>query len=110
MEGRRRTEGRGPMFALAGVLLLLGAAETAREMADTEPGASVAADLGYALAEALVEMYIVTGEILVMGGLIYLVSHLRGGRVTCLKAIFNWAVVVAAAVVALLFVTSVLSI
>ncbi len=46
-----------------------------------------------------------------MGGLIYLLSYLRGRRVTLLEAIFkNWAVVVAAAVVALLFVTSVLSI
>jgi hypothetical protein len=107
---RRRTEGRAPMLALAGVLLLLGVAETAREMANAEPDGSVASNLGYAVAEALVEVYIVTGGILVMGGLIYLVSHLRGGRVTCLKAIFNWAVVVAAAVVALLFVTSVLSI
>ena len=42
MEWRRRTEGRGPMLALAGVLLLLGAAQTAREMADTEPGGSAA--------------------------------------------------------------------
>jgi hypothetical protein len=98
------------MLALAGVLLFLVVAETAREMANTEPGPSVASNLGYAVAEALVEVYIVTGEILVMGGLIYLVSHLRGGRVTYLKATFNWAVVVAAAVVALLFVTIVLSI
>jgi hypothetical protein len=111
MEGRRRTEGRGPMLALAGVLLLLGAAETARELADTEPGGSVASDLGYALAEALCEMYIVAGGALGMGGLIYLLSYLRGRRVTLLEAIFkNWAVVVAAAVVALLFVTSALSI
>jgi hypothetical protein len=42
-------------------LLLLGAAETAREMADTEPGGSVVSDLSYALAEALLEMYIVAG-------------------------------------------------
>ena len=110
MEGRRRTEGRGPMLALAGVLLLLGAAETARELADTEPGGSVASDLGYALAEALCEMYIVAGGALGMGGLIYLLSYLRGRRVTLLEAICNWALVVAAAVVALLFVTSALSI
>jgi hypothetical protein len=49
------------MLALAGALLLLGAAETVREMADTEPGGSVASDLGYALAEAVCEMYIVAG-------------------------------------------------
>ncbi len=49
------------MLALAGVLLLLGAGETAREMADTEPGGSVASDLGIALAEALLEMYILAG-------------------------------------------------
>jgi hypothetical protein len=107
---RRRTEGRAPMLALAGVLLLLVAAETAREMADTEPGGSVASDLGYALAEAVCEMYIVAGGALVMGGLIYLLAYLRGRRVAFVEAIFNWAVVVAAAIVALLFVTSVLSI
>ncbi len=98
------------MLALAGVLLLLGAAETAREMADTEPGGSVASDLGYALAEAVCVVYIVAGAALVMGGLIYLSSYLRGRRVSVLEAIFSWAVVVAAAVVALLLVTSVLSI
>ena len=96
-------EGRGRMLTLAGVLLLLGAAETAREMADTEPGGSVLSNLGYALAEALLEVYIVAGEALVMGGLIYLSSYLlRGRRVTFVEAIFNWAVVVAAAVLALL--------
>jgi hypothetical protein len=75
-------------------LLLLGAAETARELADTEPGGSVASDLGYALAEAICEMYIVAGAALGMGGLIYLLSsYLRGRRVTLLEAIFeNWAV------------------
>jgi hypothetical protein len=67
---RRRTEGRAPMLALAGVLLLLGVAETAREMADTEPGESMVSDLGYALTEALLEVYIVAGEALVVGGLI----------------------------------------
>ncbi len=99
---RRRTERRAPMLALAGVLLLLGAAETAREMADTEPGGSVASDLGYALAEAVCEMYIVAGVALVMGGIICLLSYLRGRRDTFLEEIFNWAVVVTAAVVALL--------
>ncbi len=78
------------MLALAGVLLVLGVAETAREMADTEPGGSVASDLGYALAEALLEVYIVAGEALVVGGLIYLLVYLRGRRVTFLEAIFNW--------------------
>jgi len=73
----------------SGVLLLLVAAETSREMADTEPGGSVASDLRYALAEALVEVYIVTGEILVMGGLIYLLSYLRSSRITVLEAILT---------------------
>jgi hypothetical protein len=82
-------------------LFLLGAAETSREMADTEPGGSAASDLGYALAEALLEVYIVAGEALVMGGLIYLLSYLRGRRVTFLEEISNsWAVVLSAAVVA----------
>jgi hypothetical protein len=104
------TEGRTQMLALGGVLFLLGAAETAREMADTEPGGSVASDLGYALAEAVCVMYIVAGGALVMGGLICLLCHLRGRRVSFLGALFNWGVVVAVAVVAFLFVTSVLSI
>ena len=103
MGRHRRTEGRGPMLALAGVWLLLVAAETAREMANAEPGGSVISDLGYALAEALLEVYIDAGEALVLGGLIYLLFYLRGRRVTLLGAIFkNWAVVVAAAVLALL--------
>ena len=38
VRGRRRTEGRAPMLALAGILLLLFAVETARERADAEPG------------------------------------------------------------------------
>jgi hypothetical protein len=104
------TEGRAQMLALAGVLLLLGAAETSREMADTEPGGSVLSNLGYALAEALLEMYIVAGGALVMGGLLYLLSYLRGRRATLLEAIFNWAVLVTAAVLTLLIATSVLSI
>jgi len=99
---RRRTEGRAQMLALGGILFLLGAAETSREMADTEPGGSAASDLGFSLAESVCEMYIVAGEALVMGGLIYLWSYLRGRGVTLLGAIFNWAVVVGAAVLALL--------
>jgi hypothetical protein len=95
-------EGRAQMLALVGVLFLLGAAETAWEMADTEPGGSAASDLGYALAEALLEMYIMAGEALVMGGLLYLLSCLRGRRLTLLEALFNWAVVAAAAITALL--------
>ena len=90
------------MLALAGVLLLLVAAETAREMTNAEPGASVVSNLGYAVAEAVSGAYIVVAVALVMGGLIYLLSYLRGKRVTVLEAIFNWAVVVAAAVAALL--------
>jgi hypothetical protein len=99
---RRRTEGRAPMLVLAGVLLLLVAAETAREMANAEPGGSVVSNLGYAVAEAVSGAYTVVGASLVMGGLIYLLSYLRGRRITVLEAIFNWVVVVTAAVVALL--------
>ena len=90
------------MLALAGVLLLLVAAQTAREMTNAEPGGSVVSNLGYAVAEAVLEAYIVVAVALVMGGLIYLLAYLRGRRVTILEAIFNWAVVLAAAAVALL--------
>ncbi len=90
------------MLGLAGVLLLFVAAQTAREMTNAEPGGSVVSNLGYAVAQALVDAYIVAAGALVMGGLIYLLAYLRGRRVTVLEAIFNWAVVVAAAVVALL--------
>jgi hypothetical protein len=55
------------------------------------------------LAEALLDVYIVAGVALVMGGLIYLLAYLRGRRVSVLEAIFkNWAVVVAAAAAAIL--------
>ncbi len=103
MQGRRRTEGRAPMLAFAGVLFLLVAAETAREMANAEPGGGVVSNLGYAVTEAVSDAYIVAAVALVMGVVVYLLSYLRGGRVTFLEAIFNnWAVVVTAAVVALL--------
>jgi hypothetical protein len=89
------------MLALAGVLLLLGAAQTAREMAEAEPDGSVFSNLGYAVAEALVDGYIVAAVALVMGGLIYLLAYLCGRRVTVREALFNWAVAVTAAVAAL---------
>ncbi len=76
MEGRRRTERRVPMLAFAGVLLLLGAAETVNEMANTEPDESV------------------------FPKVVYLLAYLRGRRVTVREALFNWAVVVTVAVVA----------
>jgi hypothetical protein len=90
------------MLALAGVWLLLVAAETAREMANAEPGGSVLSNLGYAVAEAFSGAYIVVAVALVMGGVFYLLAYLRGRRVTVLEAFFNWAVVVAAALSALL--------
>ena len=88
------------MLALAGVLLLLIAAETAREMTSAEPGGSVFSNLGYAIAEALSGVYIIAAVTLVMGGLIYLLAYLRGRRVTVREALFSWALVVTAAVVA----------
>jgi hypothetical protein len=103
VQGRRRTEVRAQMLALAGVLFLLVAAETAREMTDAEPGESVVSNLGYAVAEAFSDAYIVAAVALVMGVVVYLLSYLRGERVTFLEANFkNGAVVAAAAVVALL--------
>ena len=60
------------MLVLAGALLLLIVAETAREMADTEPGQSGVFDLAFAVAEAIVDTYLVAGLALVMGGLVYL--------------------------------------
>jgi hypothetical protein len=89
------------MLALAGVLLLLGVVETVRGIVSEEPGWSVAANRAYAVAEALLDVFIVAGVTLVMGGIIYLLSYLRGRRDTFLEAIFNWGVVVAAAVLAL---------
>jgi hypothetical protein len=102
VQGRRRPEGRVPMLVLAGVLLLLIVAETAREMADAEPGQSVVFDLAFAVAEAIVDTYLVVGVALVMGAMVYLLAYLRGGRITLPEVIFNWAVVVVAAVAALL--------
>ena len=102
MRGRRRTEGRAPMLALAGILLLLIAADIAREVADAEPSDSAIFDLVYAVAEALSGAYIVAAVALATGAIVYLSAYLRGGRITFPEAIFNWAVVLAAAVAALL--------
>ena len=89
------------MLALAAVLLLLIAAKTASERADAEPGEGVILDIVYAVAEALLGAYIVAAVALVVGAMVYLLAYLRGGRITFPEAIFNWAVVAAAAVVAL---------
>ena len=102
MQERRRTEGRAPMLVLAGVLLLLFAAETARELADAAPGQSVILDIVYVVAEALLGAYIVAAVALVVGAMVYLFAYLRGVRTTLPEAIFNWVVVAAAAVAALL--------
>jgi hypothetical protein len=90
------------MLTLAAVLLLLIAAETARELADAEPGESVTLDLVYAVAAAISGAYIVAAVALVVGAMVYLLAYLRGSRITFPEAIFNWAVVVASAVAALL--------
>ena len=92
------------MLALAGVLLLLSAAETAREMANAEPGEGVIVNLVYAFAEAFSEAYIVAAVALVVGAMVYLLAYLRGVRITFPEAIFNGPVVLAAAVAALLVV------
>jgi hypothetical protein len=85
------------MLALAGILLLLIAAESVRELADAEPGQSVIFDLVNAVAEALLGAYIVAAVALVVGATVYLLGHLRGVRITIPEAIFNRAVVLAAA-------------
>ena len=90
------------MLALAGILLLLFSAETVREWTDAEPGQGVIFDLVSAVAEALLGTYIVAAVTLVVGAMVYLLAYLRGGRITFPEAIFNWAVVAAAAVAALL--------
>jgi hypothetical protein len=92
------------MLVLAAVFLILIAAETASELADAEPGQSVIFDLVYAVAEALLGAYIVAAVAMVMGAMVYLLAYLRGVRTTIPEAIFNWAVVLAAAVAALLLV------
>ena len=90
------------MLALAGILLLLFAEETARERTDAEPVQSVILDLVYAVAEAFLAAYIVAAVALAVGAMVYLLTYLRGGRITFPEAIFNWAVVGAAAVAVLL--------
>ena len=59
------------MLVLAGVLFLLIAADTAREMADAEPGASVVSNLGYAVAEAFSDAYLVAAVALIMGVMVF---------------------------------------
>ena len=102
MRGRTRTGGRAPKLALAAVFLLLIAADTAREVADAEPSDSAIFDLVFAVAEAIWVAYIVAAVALVVGALVYLSAYLRGDRRTFAEAIFDWAVVLAAAVTALL--------
>ena len=59
-------------------------------------------DLVYAVAEAFLGAYIVAAVALVVGAMVYLLAYLRGGRITFPEAIFNWAVILAAAVAVLL--------
>jgi hypothetical protein len=102
LQGRTRTKGRAPMLALAAVFLILIAVEVVREVANAEPGASAVSNLGYAFAEALSDAYLVAAAALVVGAAVYLFAYLRGVRTTFPEAIFNWVVVLAAAVAALL--------
>jgi uncharacterized membrane protein len=90
------------MLTLAGVLLLLIAAQTFREAANAEPGEGVIFNLVYAVANGVLGAYIVAAGTLIVGAMVYLSAYLRGGRITFPEAIFNWAVVLAAAFVALL--------
>ena len=90
------------MLALAGILLLLFAVETARELTNAEPGQSVVFNLFYAVAEAFLGAYIVAAVALVVGAMVFLLTYLRGERMTFPEAIFNWVVVGAAAVAVLL--------
>jgi zinc-ribbon domain len=99
---RTRSEVRGPMLALVGVFLAVGAVETAREMAKTNPGGSFAYQLGYAVGGALPTMIVVAVVALLVGAVVYGTYLFRGGRVTVLQAIFNWPVVVVAALFAFL--------
>jgi ABC-type siderophore export system fused ATPase/permease subunit len=103
VQERTRTEGRAPMLALAGVLLLLIAAESAREMANTEPGEGVIFNLVYAFGKAVLGAYIVAAVTLVVGAMVYLLAYLRGVRITFAEAIFNRAVVLAAVAALLVY-------
>jgi hypothetical protein len=90
------------MLALATVLLLLIAAQTARDLANAEPAEGVIFNLVYAFSEAFVEAFLVAAVALVVGAMVYLLTYLRGSRITFPEAIFNWAVVLVVAVAALL--------
>jgi len=84
------------MLALAGILLLVFAVETAKEVADAEPGQGVIMVLVSSVAEGLVGAYIVAAVALVVGLMVYLSAYLRGVRTTFPEAIFNRVVVLAA--------------
>lgn len=101
VRGRTRTEGRAPMLALAGVLLLLIAAETARGMANAEPDEGAIFNLVYAFSVAVLGACLVAAVASVVGAMVYLLAYLRGVKITLPEAIFNRAVVLAAAVTAL---------
>jgi hypothetical protein len=92
------------MLALAGILLLVFAVETAMELADAEPGQGVIMVLVSSVAEGLVGAYIVAAVALVVGAMVYLSAYLRGVRTIIPEAIFNRVVVLAAAGAALLVV------
>jgi predicted membrane channel-forming protein YqfA (hemolysin III family) len=70
-------------------------------VANADPGGGVVSNFIYALAEASVEVFVVAVVALVVGGVLYL-SYLRGRGLPFLRALFHWAVVVAAAGAALL--------
>jgi hypothetical protein len=89
------------MLALAGVLLLLIAAETFTGMANAEPGEGAIFDIVYAFSVAVLEACIIAAVASVLGAMVYLLTYLRGVRITLSEAIFNRAVVLAAAVAAL---------
>jgi hypothetical protein len=89
------------MLALVSVLLLLIAAETFRGMVNAEPGEGAIFNLVYAFGKAVLGAYLVAAVASVVGALVYLVAYLRGVRITFAEAIFNRAVVLAAAVAAL---------
>jgi hypothetical protein len=90
------------MPALFGVVLAVGVVETALGMSDAASGESLSYKLGYGIGGAIPSLLFVAVVALLVGLVIYVSYLFRSGRITFLRAIFNWPVVVVAALFALL--------
>ena len=82
------------------VFLVLGIGETVQGMPATS-SKSVGFQVGVGMAPAIVAVLVVAALILLLGGVYYATG--RKQRVTFREAVFNWPLVIVAAIVTFLF-------